>query len=206
MTAFIYSLLRSTSMNPKHEKEIRQFVENGDFVETDEGILIHSCIMGRGKYTHSVNGEDQQEDYNLIPTEGIHHILDVVFGATAKTATWYLGLYSGNATPASTWTAANWVANATENVSQTEGYSGTTRPEFVDAVAAGGKIGNLASRAAYTIATATTVTFYGAALCSTNTRGATSGVLASATRFSAARTLNDADTFELGYEVELTDS
>jgi hypothetical protein len=193
-------------MNQKHQKEIRQFVADGDFEQTEGGILVHGGLMARGKYTHTVNGEDEQIDYNLIPAAGILHVLDVVFGATAKTATWYLALFSGNATPDSTWTAANWVATATENTSTSEGYLTANRPTFVDAPAAAGVIGNVASKASYTIAASTTATFYGASLCSIQTRGAVTGVLASSVRFASTRVIDDGDTFEVGYTVELTDS
>ena len=193
-------------INAKHHKEFKKFIADGDYEITDGGILVHSSGMARGRYYHTVNGEDLQIDPNLLPAEGILDILDVYFGADAKQAGFYLSLYTGNATPTSTWTAANYNANATESTSQTEGYTGTNRPTWTPGVAAAGKIGNLASRASYTIAATTTVTFYGAALHTTQARGAPTGVLVSATRFAAARTLNDADTFELGYEVELTDS
>jgi len=190
----------------RHAKDISRFVADGDFKATEGGILIHNAIMARGMYHHTVNGKDEQIDHNLVPAEGILHLLDVTFGVVAKEAAWYLALYSGNATPAVGWTAANWVANATENVSVLEGYSGTVRPTFVPAAAGGGKIGNLAARASYTIVATTSVTFYGAALVSAANRGAITGVLGSATRFAAARTLNNTDVFQLGYEVELTDS
>ena len=190
----------------RHEKDFKRFIQNGDYEFTDGGILIHSSAMAGGKYYHTVNGQDEQVDPNLLPAAGILDILTQYFGGTAP-STFYLSLYSGDATPASTWTAANYVANATENTSQTEGYTGTTRPAWTPGTAAAGKIGNLSSRASYTIAATTTVTFYGAGLhTATATRGATTGVLVSSTRFAAARTLNDTDTFELGYEVELTDS
>jgi len=190
----------------KHANEIRRFVANGDYKVTDGGVLIHGGIMARGLYTHDVNGEDEQSDPNLIPAEGILHILDVAFGVTAKEAAWYLALYSGNATPAVGWTAANFTGNSTENVSTTEGFSGTVRPAWTPTAATAGKIGNLSARAAFTIVSASSVTFYGAGLLSSANRGSTSGVLASATRFAASRTLNNTDVFNLGYEVELTDS
>ena len=190
----------------KHEKDIKKFIADGDYEVTDGGILVHNSAMIRGVYYHSVNGDDEQADCNLLPSEGILSILETYFSATAKQAAFYLSLYTGNATPASTWTAANYDSNATESTSQTEGYTGTIRPTWTPGAAAANTIGNLASRASYTIAATTTVTFYGAGLHSTQTRGSTSGVLVSATRFTAARTLNDTDTFELGYEVQLTDS
>jgi hypothetical protein len=193
-------------ISSKHHKEFTKFIKDGDYEETEGGILIHSSAMIGGKYYHTVNGEDLQVDPNLLPAAGIIDILDVYFGADAKQTAFYLSLYSGNATPASTWTAANYDSNATENTSQTEGYTGTNRPTWTPGVAAAGKIGNLSSRASYTIAATTTVTFYGAGLHTAQARGATSGVLPSATRFASARVLNDTDTFELGYEIELTDS
>lgn len=190
----------------RHEKELRRFIADGDYEMTEGGILIHSAIMARGRYFHNVNGEDEQADWNLLPTEGIHYLLDAGLGADTQLTAWYLALYSGNVSPVATWTAANFTANATENTSTSEGYSGANRPTWTPGAASGGKIGNLSSRAAYTIVTASTVTFYGAGLLSAQTRGAVTGKLVSATKFATARTLNNGDTFNLGYEVELTDS
>jgi len=193
-------------IDKKHHGDFRKFIADGDYKETDGGILIHNSAMIGGKYYHTVNGEDLRVDCNLLPAAGIIDILDVYFGADSKQTAFYLSLYSGNATPDSTWTAANYVANATENTSTSEGYSGANRPTWTAGVAAAGKIGNLASRASYTIVATTTVTFYGAGLHTAQARGAVTGVLPSSTRFAAARTLNNTDTFELGYEIELTDS
>ena len=36
---------------------------------------------------------------NIITTQGLDHILDVVFGAVAKNATWYVGIFKNNVTP-----------------------------------------------------------------------------------------------------------
>lgn len=190
----------------KYEKDIARFIRNGDFEETPEGLLIHSSILGRGRYVHSVNGQDERIDYNLIPAEGIAHVLNTIWGAESKVATWYVALFSGNVTPASTWTAANFTSNATEITSLTEGYSQATRPEFVDAAASGGVIGNLASRAVFSIVCSSTLNIYGAALLSSNVRGGTSGILSSASRYATVRTVANGDSYEVGYEVELTDS
>lgn len=190
----------------KHQKDIAKFIQNGDFVETDAGLLIHGSILGRGRYVHSVNGEDTRIDHNLIPAEGIAHVLNTIWGAEAKVATWYIALFSGNVTPASTWTAANFAANATEITSTTEGYSQATRPEFVDAPASAGVLGNLASRAVFSIVCTSTLNIYGAALLSSNVRGGTSGILSSASRYASVRTVANGDSYEVGYEVELTDS
>jgi hypothetical protein len=190
----------------RHSKEVREFLESGDFVATDEGLLIHGGIKATGRYYHTVNGQDERVDSNLIVGEGILYLLEAGLGTNTFDAAHYLALYVGNATPAANWTAANFTANSTESTNDADGYSETVRQTWTPAAAAAGVIGNLASRASFTIATGTTVTVYGAGLLSSSVKGGTTGVLVSSSRFDAARVLNDTDTFELGYEVELTDS
>jgi len=193
------------SIGTKHKKEIAGFVKNGDFSVTDGGILIHNAIMANGVYTHSVNGEDVVRDSNLIPTEGIAHLLGVALGADAQITTWYLAVMSGAVTPVAGWTAANFAANASEITSNTEGYSDITRPVWTPGAVTGGVIDNLAAKAVFNITCTTTINVSGAGLLSSSTKGGTTGVLLSATRFAAARTLNNTDAFQLGYEVEIQD-
>lgn len=190
----------------KYQKEIAKFLENGDYEETEAGLLIHRSILGRGRYTHSINGEDIQVDPNLIPTEGIAYILGSALGATAKITTWFLAVFSGNVSAAASWTAANFAAQASEITSTTEGYSNATRPAWTPGSVTAGVIGNLSSKAVFNIVCTTSVNIAGAALLSTNTRGGTTGILASASRFSTVRQVYTGDAFELGYEVELQDS
>lgn len=191
----------------KYAKDIQKFLANDDFETTEAGVLIHGSILGRGRYVHSVNGgQDEQTDHNLLPAEGIKHILDVCLGATAKVTTWYLALIGGNVTPASNWTAATFAATASEIDNSAQGYSNTYRQAWVPGVATAGVIGNLAARATFNIVASTALSIYGAALMSSQTRGGTTGVLISASRFANTRVQSNGDTFELGYEVELTDS
>lgn len=190
----------------KHSREIAGFLNAGDFEETEEGLLIHRAIRARGKYVHSVNGEDERTDYNLVPAEGIAHFLNTTLGSGAKLSNWYLAIFSGAVTPAANWTAANFPANATEIVSTAEGYSNATRPQWTPAAASGGVIGNLANRAVFNITCTSTLNISGAGLLSDNVRGGVAGVLISASRYGAVRIVNNGDSFELGYEVELTDS
>lgn len=67
-------------------------------------------------------------------------------------------------------------------------------------------IDNLANKAAFTIATASSLTVNGAALLSESAKGAVTGKLVSATKFAAARTLYNTDVFNLAYRVQLTSS
>jgi hypothetical protein len=193
----------------KHSREFATALRNHQYEMTDEGGVLfpkQSAIVS-GVYTHNVNGADERIDSNIVVTEGMNHMLAVALDSTtSKLNTWYFGLFSANVTPVATWTAANFTANATEITSNTEGYSETTRQEFVDAAPSSGSINNTASKAAFTIATATSISVWGAGLLSSSTKGGTSGTLLSSAKFSAVRTLYATDVFNLGYTLTLTSS
>lgn len=200
----------------KHRGEFQRALANHKYEQTDEGVLFpEQKVTARGFYVHDVNGQDVRMDANLLVNEGLAHMLDVTFrgsGEETQVSPWYFALFSGNVTPQATWTAANFTSNTTEITSGTEGYSESTRVAFVevDATKSGtGTTGtaytnNTASKAAFTIATTTSVTVWGAGLLSSNTKGGTSGILMSVAKFSAARTLYNTDVLNLGYTVTLT--
>ena len=190
----------------KYSNDVAKFIKAGDFEQTDSGLLIHRAILAKGRYFHSVNGQDDRADDNLIPAEGILYLLGAGLGGVTAITTWYLALSNGATTPASSWTAANFAANAGEVTSQAEGYTGANRPAWTPTAASAGTISSQSARSSFSIVTTSSVVITGAALLSAQGRGATTGTLASATRFSASRTLNNGDTFELGYAVTLTDS
>lgn len=193
-------------MKQIHKQEIAGFVRSGDFEQTDEGILIHSGIMLKGEYFETVNGGDERIHPNLLPTEGINAILNVALGATSKYAGFYIGPYAGAVTPAANWTAANFTATATENVSLTEGFSEATRPVWTPATASAGAVDNLAAKAAFNIVCTTSININGAAVLTSNVRGGTTGALISASRFAATRVVYNTDLWECGYRVTLLDS
>jgi hypothetical protein len=187
-------------------KHALAFLKAGDYELTDGGILIHGCIMGKGEYFESVNGQDERIHPNLLPTEGINFILGVALGAIAKAAGFFVAPFSGAVTPAANWTAANFAATASEITSQTEGFSGVTRPAWTPGVAAAGAIDNLAAKATFNIVCTTTININGAAILTDNTRGGTAGSLISASRFAATRVVYNGDVWDCGYRVTLTDS
>lgn len=189
----------------KHGAELSAALNAGNYTtDGDGGLILLDGVRARGFYVHSVNGKDEQEDPNLIVDQGFLHMLDVTFGATAKISNWYLALYAGAISPAANWTAANFAATASEITSGTEGYSNATRPVFTASSAAANEINNLASKASFAIVTASTLNVNGAALLSNSAKGSTAGVLASATRYAAARVLYNGDVFEQGYRVVLS--
>lgn len=192
----------------KHSREFAAALRNHQYEVSDAGLVFpRQKAIVTGLYIHDVNGADEREDHNIVVTEGLNSILNVALDTTtAKIGTWYFGLFSGNVTPVNTWTAATFTANATELVSNTEGYSQTVRQTFTVATgsASGGSINNTASKAAFTIATASSITVWGAGLLSSNVKGGTTGVLLSSAKFAAARTLYNTDVFNLGYTLSLT--
>ncbi|MGA0610104.1 hypothetical protein [Caldimonas sp. KR1-144] len=115
--------------------------------------------------------------HNLIPVEGLNHILSVLLKAGAQVPTWYIGIYEGNYTPTPDLTAAQLPALAVECTSYTE----ATRRELVEGAVANGAVDNLGNRAEFTSNANKTV--YGGFITSAPAKGSTAGVLLSAVRF-----------------------
>lgn len=188
------------------QREVSKALAQGDFQVTDDGILFpRQGILAQGEYFGRVNGGAwEKEGDNLITTEGLAHILNVALGATAKPAGYFLALFSGAAAPAANWTAAGFAATANEITSMSEGYTAATRPTWTPGTATSGSIDNLTAVASVTIATAASLNVTGAALLTNSTRGGTGGVLVSASKYAAARTFQNNDTYEIGYRLNLT--
>ena len=172
---------------------------------TDEGIFIPGAnVLAVGEYFHTVNGEDLRIDKNLLTTQFLNYLLMCGLHTQSKVANWYLALFAGNVTPATNWVAASFPSAASEIVSAVEGYTETNRPMFNGTATSTNQVDNLTGgKASYTIASASQLVVRGAALCSDQLKGSTNGVLASASRFAADRTLFGGDNFELGYRVTL---
>lgn len=118
---------------------------------------------------------------NLIPTEGLNHVLGVVVGGVPQAVSWYIALNSGNYTPVAGDTAATYPASATEF----SNYTGATRLDFTPGSIAGGTVDNTASKAEFEFLDTTTV--YGGFMTSAQGKGATTGVLLSAVKFSSPK-------------------
>lgn len=186
-------------------KELSKSLHNEVYDVTEEGIYFpKQGIMAKGEYFHRVNDGDWSVDKNLITTEGLAHMLNVALGTKQKSSGYYLALFSGSAAPASNWTAANFASVANEITSLSEGYTSPTRPEWIPKTTTTGSIDNMESVATVTIATSSSLNVTGAAMLSNSTRGGTSGVLISASKYAAARTFQDGDKYDIGYRISLT--
>lgn len=197
----------------RHAPEFRRALRNHKWEATDDGGVLfpEQKAIAHGYFTISQNGGPDELSRNMLVTEGLNKILDVHYYAQTQITTWYLALFTGNVSVVSTWTAANFTANATENTSTTEGYTNATRPAFTPyAAAASGSISNMdgsgSGKVVFTFATASSVVVRGCAMLSTNARGGTTGVLNSASRLSVDKTLTSGETLAVGYTVGLTSS
>lgn len=166
--------------------------------------MVASGMLPEGEYFDRINGGEWMHSFNIVPTEGISHILNVALGSKAKPSAYYLALFSGSTAPSATWNAAQFSAVASEIVSQTEGYGNATRPAWTPAETNTNSIDNIATAAQVTIVTSGTLTVTGAALLTTAAKGSTTGALISAAKFPVARTFQNGDVYEIGYRLSLT--
>lgn len=194
----------------KHAREFYDVIARNKHEVTGDarGIYIPTAkAFLSGAYIHDVNGEDERVDPNLLTDQGLLYLLSTGLYNGPKLAVWYLALYASNYTPLPGLTAASFPATAGEITSNSEGYIESTRPIWTpSAPAVGNLIDNLANKAAYTIATASSLTVNGAVLVSEAAKGAITGTLVSATKFAASRLLYDTDVFNLAYRVQVTSS
>lgn len=188
----------------KHSREFAAYLRNHQYETTDAGLVFPKAhAVASGMYAHRVNGGEWSYDPNLLPSEGLTYLLSLL-GAGTKLTTWYLAPYSGAISPSANWTAATFSSTASEITSGTEGYTNATRPTWTPGTAAADTINNNASPVTFTIITASTLSINGVGMLSASAKGATTGVLLSATRFAATRTFADDDLFDVKYAVSLT--
>ena len=197
----------------RHAPEFRRALRNHKWEATDDGGILfpEQGAIAHGYFTISVNGGPEELSKNMLVTEGLNKMLGVHYNADTPISAWYLALFTGNVSVAANWTAANFAANATENTLTTEGYTNATRPAFTPyAAPSAGAISNMDGsgngKVVFTFATASSVVVRGCALVSTSTRGGTTGVLNSASRLPADKTLSNGETLAVGYTIGLTSS
>lgn len=188
----------------KHIKEIRNYILNHQY-EMGEGSIYFPKARATigGIYTHNVNGEDERSDHNIIPDEGLKHVLGVTVAGVTPVTSWYVALHEGSSAPGASLTAANYTGTLNEHSSAPEGYTEANRVLYVDDTITDTEVVNLTTPAAFTIVTASTLTVWGGAILSVNTKNSTSGTLLSAGKFTSARTLDNADVFNLKYKIDL---
>ena len=141
---------------------------------------------------------DSETVHNLMPEEGRNHAVSVITKGATQVPTWYIGLFEGNYVPVDSDKASTFPTSATECTA----YLPATRVEFVEGAVAAGVVENTASRAEFTATAAKTI--YGAFLVSAQAKGAITGVLMSAARFTAPKGLQIDDVLRVTASFSLT--
>lgn len=129
---------------------------------------------------------DREVVHNLLPIEGLNYLIGAGLKAASPYTTWYVGLFEGAYTPVPGDTMAAFPAAATELTA----YEESTRRTLVLGAIADGTVDNLASKAEFT-GTTDGKQAAGGFIASSPTKGATSGVLISAVRFTSPKALDD---------------
>lgn len=140
------------------------------------------------------NGEvvDTEVIHNLIPTEGINYLIGAGLKGATPVTSWYVGLFEGDYSPVAGDTMATFPGNATECTAYVE----TARPALTLGTVSGGTVDNTASKAEFT-GNATGKLVKGGFISSVPTKGATTGVLVSAVRFTTPKSLDAGSTLRV---------
>jgi len=140
---------------------------------------------------------------NLVPADGLDHILDVVLHGATQITTWYVVPFENDHSPATS------DSYATPGFTECTAYDEANRVEYNEAAADGQSITNSANKASFTINA--TKTIYGAALVGGGTNpsvkgNATSGgVLLCEAQFTSSKSVEDDDTLEVTYTISAAD-
>ena len=171
-------------------------------------MLPNDNMLTKGVWNgtiYRVDGTPREafEVKNLVPEEGIHHYLDVLFNGTAQ-GLYYCGLKGDSGIPADNWTYANINSLFTEFV----GYDETLRQAWTVDPASGKKVVNPTTMSFTTTADGSVVT--GAMIVTSATKTvsgqapADSGVLASVLNFGSAKSLDAGEILSLAYSMALS--
>lgn len=193
-----------SSLAPRHWRDLYRHFRNFKYDYDDNNDLLISHARIRGVYEcDAPDGLGRVQTSNLLTTEGMNHLLSVGVAGGSQVGTWYIAPFSGNVSILDTLTAATFAATTTELTTQ---YSEATRVAFVESVPAAKSTNNTANPAVFTTAS-DNVSIWGIGLLSVSTKGATSGTLLSAAKYSTVRSLpTTGDQLSVKYTLTLANS
>lgn len=128
---------------------------------------------------------DSEVVENIIPTEGLNHMLNVVLNGTTPVTDWFIGLYENDYTPLATDAMATFPGAGV--ALETTAYTAAARLALTTAAAAAGAVTNTANKAEFTFNA--TKTIRGGFISSSSTKGGTTGTLLSAVKFATAKSM-----------------
>lgn len=172
-----------------------------------KGMRFRPMVHTIWTVEHRKKGTDElisrTVDHNVVTTEGLDAILDIMFHNSTQIATWYIALFNDDVTPDADTTYA--VPVYTESNAK---YDEATRPAYTEAASSGGVMTNTASKARFTFNDAETI--YGGALVGGGTDGNTKGDVAgggtlfSAAQFAAEKVMADDEYLDVTVEITAT--
>lgn len=164
------------------------------YEQTQSGLLVP--VKAGGVFDIFVNGELVETIPNLVTNQGLDYLLDVGLNGGTQYSNWYVTAFKNNVSPAANWTASNFDSTADE-IDATN-VTAATRQAWTDAGVSGQQIDNYASKAEYTVLSAT-LDLYGVAIASASAYASGTGVLLAATAFASVRNLLQDDVLGIGY-------
>lgn len=126
---------------------------------------------------------DREVVHNLMPIEGMNHLLAVLLLGASQNTAWHIGLYDTPYTPVAGDVAATFPTLAGEAT----GYANSQRMPFEGASPAGGTLDNAANPAGFEFTEKNEI--HGGFISSSAAKGSTSGVLLSAVRFTTPKSV-----------------
>lgn len=185
-------------------KELMRAVRNRKYETTDAGMYFPVINMELGGY-FDVQVNDGPVDVfpNLVVDQWRTRALEILFLQAAPETNFYLAPYLGNQNPLATWTAANFVANATEFTNYTE----AARQIWTVATVNTFSVSNSASKAVFTVGAGVQNTIWGVGLLTQAAKSSTLGYLVAANKSATSRTnLVEGDEVTIGYTINLNAS
>ena len=187
-------------LSRRARQELSRALSNHKYEHTDTGLLFPASGLQIGGFFEVAQGEGPYElSPNLVPTEGLTHILSVALAQGVQKLAFYIALFSGNVSVQNTWTGANFVANATEFTN----YDEATRVEWQHGAVAAGSVSNADTPALFTIG-AGGGTVRGVALLEASAKSATNGVLIAASRLPSDKVLAEDEELRVKYTISAT--
>lgn len=134
----------------------------------------------------------ETENFNLIPIEGLNHIIETTLKNGTPFPSLYVGLYEGDYTPTPSDVMATFPAAATELTA----YTSTTRPALVLGSVSGGQVSNEGNETEF-VGNTNGKVVRGGFVCASATKGGTTGPLLSAVKFPSPKNLDAGGKLEV---------
>lgn len=129
--------------------------------------------------------------HNLMPIEGLNHMLGVTLKGVTPVTSWFVGTYKGAYTPTANDVMATFPSVAVESTA----YASATRTALTLGTVSAGAVDNFSATS--DLAYNATETVYGGFVSSSSGKGGGSGVLLSAVRFASPKLLDNTTTLRV---------